>query len=149
MRIKGEIVIERPMDEVFDYVCDERHEPMFNPRMRRVELVTHGPIAAGTRFLATTSSMGRMLEMTIEYTAFERPVRLASTTTMPSAQTSGELTFAPDPAGTRLRWTWDVRPTGRARLLAPLIHWMGARQEEAVWTSLKRLLEATQEPAAG
>jgi uncharacterized membrane protein len=32
MRVTGEIVIERPIDEVFDFVADERNEPQYNPQ---------------------------------------------------------------------------------------------------------------------
>jgi len=35
--IEGEIVIKRPVDEVFDFVADERNEPRYNPRMLRAE----------------------------------------------------------------------------------------------------------------
>jgi len=48
--VEGEIVIERPVEEVFDYVADERHEPNFNSRMSRVQLLTPGPIGAGSQF---------------------------------------------------------------------------------------------------
>jgi hypothetical protein len=34
-RIEGEIVINRPLEEVFDFVADERNEPRYNPRMLR------------------------------------------------------------------------------------------------------------------
>lgn len=34
---EGEIVIKRPVEEVFDYVADERHEPTFNSRMHRAD----------------------------------------------------------------------------------------------------------------
>ena len=143
MSIEGEVVIDRPIEEVFDYVADERHEPTFNRRMLRVEQLTPGPIGKGTRFLAATRSMGRTVEMTIEFTQFDRPARLASTTRMSSADTRGALTFTADPAGTRMRWSWDVEPKGAARVLAPLINWMGSRQEQVIWSSLKRHLEAT------
>jgi hypothetical protein len=45
-------VIERPVEEVFDYVAAERHEPNFNTRMSRVELLTAGPIGPGSLFRA-------------------------------------------------------------------------------------------------
>ena len=32
-RIEGELLIERPVEVVFDFVADERNEPYFNPRM--------------------------------------------------------------------------------------------------------------------
>jgi hypothetical protein len=31
--IQGEIIIQRPAEEVFDFVADERNEPRYNPRM--------------------------------------------------------------------------------------------------------------------
>lgn len=36
VRIEGEIVINRPVEEVFDLVADETNEPRYNPRMRVV-----------------------------------------------------------------------------------------------------------------
>ena len=57
--IEGEIVIKRPLEEVFDFVADERNEPRYNPQMRRVELVTPGPIGLGTRFRVEMTRMGR------------------------------------------------------------------------------------------
>ena len=78
-RIEGQIVINRPVEVVFDFVADERNEPRFNPQMRRVEQISAGPIGLGTEFRAETLSMGRTVEMVIEFTTFERPRQLAST----------------------------------------------------------------------
>jgi hypothetical protein len=40
-----------------------------------------------------------------------------------------------------MRWTWNLRPRGLLKLLGPLVARMGRRQEEAIWTGLKRYLE--------
>lgn len=80
--------------------------------------------------------------MVVEITEFERPTRLGTATTMASAQVRGALTFAPADAGTRMAWTWDVVPNGVPRLLSPVVAWMGRRQENATWASLKRHLES-------
>jgi uncharacterized protein YndB with AHSA1/START domain len=82
VRIEGEIVIDRPVEEVFDFVADERNEPRYNPRMVRAEQITPEPIGVGTRFEAEIRSMGRPAGMTIENTGYERPRRLASRTRM-------------------------------------------------------------------
>ena len=142
MSIEGEIVIRRPIEEVFDFVADERNEPAFNPRMLRAEKVTEGPIGTGTRFLATMTPMGRKLDMTIEFTAYERPTRLATSSSMSSADTRAALTFEPHPEGTRMRWSWDAEARGLSKRLTPLINRIGTRQEELIWASLKRHLEA-------
>jgi len=42
-RIEGEIIIDRPVEEVFDFVADERNEPRYNPRMLSAELLSGNP----------------------------------------------------------------------------------------------------------
>jgi hypothetical protein len=148
-RIEGEIVIGRPVDVVFDYVADQRNEPHYNPRMVRAEKVTEGPVGKGTRFRSAIMSRGRPADMLIELTGYDRPVRLAQVTTMRQANMSGTLTFEPVGAGTRMRWSWQVRPKGAVKLLAPVIAWMGRRQEQAVWAGMKQQLEAPQTATAG
>lgn len=142
--IHGEILIERPVELVFDFVADERNEPVYNHRMVRAEKLTEGPIGKGTQFRAATRAIGKRAEMLIEITDYDRPRRLASTTRMSSADIRGAVTFAADPDGTRLRWSWDVQPKGTLRLLASVVGSIGRRQERQGWmAALKRLMEAT------
>ena len=97
-QIKGEVIINRPAEAVFDFVADERNEPRFNTHMRLVEKTTEGPIGVGTRFRAEIVSMGRPMEMLIEFTEYDRPRLLGSVTNMaahgyqwpPDLRASGE-----------------------------------------------------------
>jgi hypothetical protein len=141
-RIEAEIVINRPVEEVFDFVADERNEPRYNSQMRRAEQVTEGPIGVGTRYRAELVSMGRPVQMDIEFTGHDRPRRLASTTHVSFMETRGGLAFDPIPGGTRMRWSWEVQPRGILKLMGPLAAGMGRRQERRIWTGFKRLLEA-------
>ena len=141
-RVAGEITIHRPVETVFDFVADETNEPRYNPSMLRAERISDGPIGTGTRFATELKTMGRAMAMTVEFTRFERPQLLASTTRSWAMQTEGELTFEPVDGGTRMRWSWDVRPRGPLKLITPLIGWLGRRQEQAIWGELKRLLES-------
>jgi len=149
--INGEIVIERDIEDVFDFVADERNEPQFNPRMSRVELVTPEPIGPGSQFVAESRMMGRAFDVTVEYTVFERPRTLGSrSSSTPRGRKrrplliEGSLTFEAVPEGTQMRWRWQVETPGALRLMAPLLAWMGRRQERRVWTALKQLLEQPQ-----
>ena len=142
-RIKGEIVIDRPVEEVFAFVADQTNEPSYNPRMVRAEKITPGPIGKGTRFRSAVTSMGRTAEMLIEFTSYEPPTLLASTTTMHQLDIDYMLTFAPDGSKTRMRWSGQVRPKGAYKVMSPLITWIGIRQEQRIWSSLKKHLEAT------
>lgn len=142
-RIDGEIVIERPVEEVFDFVADERNEPRYNARMLRVDLVSEEPIGVGSRFRAELKTgPGRTMPMNIEFTRFDRPRRLASFTHSSMMETTGALTFEPQARGTLMRWSWDVRPHGTLRLIPGAVGLIGRRQEQRIWGNLKRLLES-------
>jgi hypothetical protein len=141
-RIDGEIVIGRPVDVVFDYVADQSNEPRYNPQMVRADKITAGPVGKGTQFRSAVASRGRTAEMVIECTGYDRPRLFATTTTMTQADISYTLRFEPAATGTRMRWSGQVRPKGAIRLAGPLITWLGKRQEQRIWASLKRHLEA-------
>lgn len=141
-RIEGEIVIERPVGEVFDFVADERNEPRYNPRMLSAELVSGEPIGSGSRFRAELKTPGRTMPMIVELTDFDRPRRLASTTRSSMMETTGALTFEPKAHGTVMRWSWDVRPRGLMRVMPAAVGLIGRRQEQRIWENLKRLLES-------
>lgn len=57
-RINGEIVIDRPVDVVFDHVAGQSSKPRYNPQMVRAEKVTTGPVGAGTKFRSAVASQG-------------------------------------------------------------------------------------------
>ncbi len=138
VQIEGDIVIGRPVEEVFDFVADEQNEPRYNPRLLYARQATPGAIGVGTRFDAATMMMGRAVPMTIKITGFDRPQRLASSTRLASMDVDGTLTFEPAPFGTRLQGWWRLRPQGLLKLVTPFVAKMGQRQELAIWSSLKR-----------
>jgi uncharacterized protein YndB with AHSA1/START domain len=139
--LMGEITIDRPVEEVFDAVADERNEPRYNPAMISSEKLTEGPIGRGTRFSAVHNSGRGTQEMIVEVTEYDRPRRVASSTTMPWANIDGVLELEPVASGTRMRWNWHVHPKGVHRLLGPVVGVMGRRSEQACWQGLKRYLE--------
>lgn len=140
-RIEGEIVIRRPVEEVFDFVADERNEPLYNPRMAAADLITDGPVGRGSRFSARLKTGGRVMPMLIEFADYERPRRLVSSTHSSMVDIVGALTFEPVPRGTRMGWSWDVQPRGALQLVPAVVGLVGRRQEQAIWRNLKRLLE--------
>ena len=140
-KIEGEILIGRPVEEVFDFVADSRNEPSFNAAMAGVELLTPLPIGRGTRFRAHMGRAG--MQMLVELTEFDRPHLLGSRTTSAMMETSGALTFAADGDGTIMSWAWQVCPKGWMRMLGPLFGPLGRRMERRIWASMKRYLENT------
>lgn len=139
--IEGEITIRRTVDMVFDYVADLTNELQYNSRMIRAEKVGTAPIGEGTRFRSAVRSGWRTAEMVTEITDYDRPRLLASTTTMAQADIHYMLRFEPVPAGTHMSWSGQVSAKGALGRLGPLIIWLGRRQEQRIWLSLKKNLE--------
>jgi uncharacterized protein YndB with AHSA1/START domain len=146
VEVKGDILIERPAEEVFDFVANQENEPQYNPEMRVAKKTTEGPIGVGTSFHAEMTGRGRVVPMTIRVTEFERPRLIRERVEMQSMDLTGGLDFEPIENGTRMRWHWDLRPNGALRLMGPLVASMGRRQERRIWTGLKWLLEGRATP---
>jgi hypothetical protein len=144
--IEGEILIDRPVEAVFDYVADQSNEPQYNPAMVRAEKITPGPVRQGTQFRSAVTSMGRTADMLIECTDYDRPACFSTATTMRQVDITYTLRFDPTGTATGMSWSGQVRAKGAFKLLGPLITWLGSRQEQRNWASLKKHLEAA--PAA-
>jgi hypothetical protein len=59
--------------------------------------------------------------MTIEFTEFERPTRLASWTGLSTMDIRGTLTFQPIDGSTRMKWSWLFEPHGLMRFVPPAV----------------------------
>lgn len=97
--VDGEIIIQRPVEEVFDFVADERNEPRCNRRIVRAEKVSPGRIGLGTRFQAELETVRRTMPMTIEYTGYDRPRSLASVTRSASRPQTARSRSPQSPTG--------------------------------------------------
>jgi uncharacterized protein YndB with AHSA1/START domain len=140
--IRGEVVIDAPVEEVFDLVADERNEPRYNPRIVRAEKISDGPVGRGTRFIAEPKSMGTRGEMTLEILDYDRPHRLHNVVRSSSMHVDGTLTFDGTDGRTRLRWDWEMDLVGVSRVLAPVLALVGPSWERRNWVGLKDYMES-------
>ncbi|MFZ2016866.1 MAG: SRPBCC family protein [Nocardioides sp.] len=148
VKVEGQITIARPVEEVFDYVADQTNEPQYNPAMVRADKIGVSPLGVGTRFSSAVHTAGRTVDMIIEVLSYDRPRLLASRTVMKQADIHYILRFEAVPAGTRMQWSGGVRPQGPLRLLTPVVGWIGRRQEQRIWSSMKQRLEGSPEKLA-
>ncbi len=144
--IRGEIVINRSVEQVFDFVADDRNEPRYNPVMKSVELMTRDPIGVGTQFRLIAGSRGQPVEMITTLVAYERPRHIALETHMSAMDIHGSLNFDSVPEGTRMRWSWEIVPRGVYRLMGPVLAQLGARQEARIWAAMAQYLEQAEQP---
>jgi len=67
-QIEGEIIIGRPSEVVFDFVADERNEPSFTHAWCELNWSQASRLVQEHGSELRRKSMGRVLEMTLEYT---------------------------------------------------------------------------------
>lgn len=128
-KVEGEVVIVRPIEEVFDFVADECNR--YDPRIQRAEKLTDGPIGRGTRFLSETKIVGGTAGMAVEITEYVRPRRLATSTETSGARSISTRFGRGRGSAGRRSWSraarsgsWtdpgaDWAPPGRDDLRAP------------------------------
>jgi uncharacterized membrane protein len=69
--IHEEITIERPLQQVFDYLSEPANQTLINSNYARYD--TDGPLQKGMRSQGATKVAGRQVEWTAEVTEFEPP----------------------------------------------------------------------------
>lgn len=136
--MSGSVRIARPVEVVFQAVVDE---PSWNPAMRSATMLTPPPPGAGSRY-EVVMDLGRGgMPMSVEFTAFDPPNRLASRTSSMMMATTGEVTCTSDGDGTVLAWDWQYQLHGAVRVGGPVFSLVAGRWERRNWLRLRGLLE--------
>ena len=150
MRIGLETLIHAAPARVFALVADIARWPDFMSAIERLEVLTPGPVAVGTRFRETRTMFGRSASEEMTVAEFAPPHRLVLSAHNHGTAYRSEHIFEPAGEGTRLRMVFGGVPTSvLAKLMVPL-GWLflGAvkRQLAADLADLKR--EAERRPRA-
>jgi hypothetical protein len=75
-RFSGSAVIDRPIEEVFDYLAAGTNDPKFSPRVLSIRKEPDGPSAVGTVFVSRVKDAGMKTDRRIELTGLERPTSI-------------------------------------------------------------------------
>ena len=143
MRVEESIEINRPLQEVFNYVSDVGNYPKWMAHALEVRKDTEGPPQQSDRFIVAIKSVGRRFETPYERTSYEANRRYTDRAVGgPIPNQQWEYTFQEVPGGTRLRRAVEAEPGGVLKLLEPLQKRAVKRQLREDLQTLKDLLEA-------
>ena len=130
----------RSPEDVFDYLTDITKEAEWNPRTRRAEKLTPGPIGLGTRFGAEWVKGNPAI---VEYAGFERPMAWAAIARSRRLDAKGEGRISPTEQGSRVVVRTRLRPKGLLALLLPLVRRIMHEREGQNLERVKAILEGT------
>jgi hypothetical protein len=120
LEFAADLKINRPLAAVFVWLTNADNQRKFDQGSLEMQVLTPGPWHAGTQFREVRKLGGRQTTVLSEVAELEQNKRFViRSKTGPGWL--GVWVFEPDGAGTRLRWTGQMRMKGFSRLLEPLI----------------------------
>ncbi|MQS15705.1 polyketide cyclase [Streptomyces kaniharaensis] len=72
-QFEASVEVDRPVEEVFAYLADGRHDPEFSPRVLEIAKTPDGPTAVGTVFRSTVKDAGVKTSREFRITDVEAP----------------------------------------------------------------------------
>jgi dehydrogenase/reductase SDR family protein 12 len=144
MRVEESIEINRPLQEVFNYVSDVGNYPEWMADALEVRKDTAGPPQQSDRFTLAIKSVGRRFETPYERTSYEANLRYTDRAVGgPVPNQRWDCTFQEVPGGTRLTRAVEAEMSGILKLLEPIQKRSAERGLRRDLQTLKDVLESS------
>jgi uncharacterized membrane protein len=145
MHVEETVEINRPLQEVFNYISDVGNYREWMAHVLEVRKDTPGPPQSSDRFVVAIKSVGRRFETPYERTSYEADRRYTDRAVGgPIPNQWWHSDFQEASGGTRFTRGVDVQSTGLLKLLEPLQKRAAERQLRKDLQTLKGVLEAAQ-----
>ena len=147
MHLEYTIVINQPVEKVFNYVSNPVNLPVWQgppTEIRDLQQSTPGQLRVGDKFTTVLQFLGRQYETPTEVSAYEPNRRLSYRGTGGPVPTQITFIFEEVPGGTRFTHTQEVEPRGLFGLAESLFEIEAKRQLRSELQILKDLLEANE-----
>ena len=149
MRFEYTIVINQPVEKVFDYVSNPVNLPEWQgppTEIRDLQQTTSGRLREGDRFTTVLQFLGRRYETPTEVSAYEPNRGLSYRGTGGPVPTQMTFIFEEVPGGTRFTHSQEVEPGSFFGLTKSLFEIEARRQLRNDLKTLQHLLEANGSP---
>jgi ribosome-associated toxin RatA of RatAB toxin-antitoxin module len=137
--------IAAPVDQVFKLFTDIAHAPEHVSGIKKLELMTTGPVGLRTRWIETREVMGRLDTAEMEITAYECNRMYTITHHKAGVRIDTTFWFEPQEDGTKVSIEFELDSAGLPPgLLGPLGWAIGGQIEKVLnrdLSDLKRLAE--------
>jgi uncharacterized membrane protein len=140
--IERSIVIDRPVEEVWEFVHDTADNILWQTTLAESEKLTEGPMDVGTRVREVRHFLGLRIESTWEMTEYEPNRTSAIRGVSGPIPLSGRYRVEAFEGGTRFTVTGELDAHGFFKLAEPVFARIAGRELEANLGHLKDLLEA-------
>ncbi len=141
MNFETSVRIDRPMDQVFDYVSDPINFPRWNSAVQSVQRTSAGDDGVGATYLMERELPDGRAENELEVMAIQRPTEFDIRTTSGPTPFVYRYRFSEDGESTVVELAAEVELGGLAGALGPLASRAVKRGVDSNFADLKRFLE--------
>jgi uncharacterized membrane protein len=134
-------VVDRPLEEVFAFIGDQQNAPRWQAGLVEVKRVTEGPPGIGTKHTLVRNFMGRRLEASNEYVAYEPGKLITFKSTSGPVAFEASYLFQSVAGGTEVTSRIEMDAKGLVSLAEPLIARSLRREMDAALIALKDLFD--------
>jgi len=145
LRIEASVVINRPVEEVFEFVTNPENDPQWRSGFLESKQTSEGPKGVGTTEQGVVQLLGRRIEWTAEATEYEPNKKVKDKVAAGPMSAEQSQTFEPVEGGTRFTLVLEGETGGFFRLAEPIVIRILQRDLEADVANLKDILEAEAE----
>jgi len=136
------IVINRPIQEVFNFVLDGSKNMLWRPSVADVQAVSGKPAGAGAVFKQGLKGPGgRRMDGDYQIVEATAPSFIKFEVIAGPARPTGTYQFDTVANGTQVKFVLDYQTKGLAKLMEPMIN-RAMREEVGCLTNLKAYLES-------
>ena len=139
--VEHSVVINRPIEEVFDFMADIENAPQWRSGLVEVKKLSD-ELVVGAKATEVLQFLGRRMETTYEITEYEPNKKFSFKTTSGPVPMEGGFTVESAEGGTKVTFKIQGEAGGFFKLAEPILARMVRRQVETDHGNLKDLLEA-------
>ena len=147
-KIERSIVIDRAVDDVWEYVHDPTKDATWQSTLVESEQLTEGRVGIGTKVREVRQFLGIRVEVAWEVIEYEPNTRSSIKGVSGPIPLSGSYVLEPVDGGTRFTVAGELDAHGLFKLAEPVFARMTGRELEANLGHLKDLLESRAEESS-
>jgi hypothetical protein len=144
-RFGATIAIERPIEQVFDFLADGENDKKFSARVIEIAKTTDGPPGVGTVYASTVKDAGVKTKREFKLTEFQAPTRIRWTESSKNLVTvpEGGYDLLAEGERTQLSFFNELQGHGLGVLFAPLALRSARGGADAFAAAIKAAVESS------
>jgi carbon monoxide dehydrogenase subunit G len=141
---EASVVIDKPIEEVFDFLIDGENDKKFSARVQEIKKKTDGPIGPGTVYASTVKDAGIKTEREFELDVVERPTRIRwrELSKAPVTVPEGGYDLVTEGTGTRVTLFNQLEGQGFGKLIKGFALRSARKSADGMVRSIKTVIES-------